>query len=322
MRTYDLIKKYGWTMLPFLSNIGIKLAWNGNVFFVDNEHSDALNAVGKETGNSWTNPFSTLNYAISQCTSGQGDIILVAPNHAETIQDTGTASGATTDELVVDKTDITIVGLGTGLSRPTFTLSGATDAAMVVVAGATNVTVKNLRFVSDLADVAAGITLSATSDGFTIENCEFRDGGATKELVYGINIAADCDDVTIRNCVFHTTDTGSSTLSAIFMAGGCDRAIIEDNVFIGDWNTNGVIDNATAASTDMTIRRNHFDQLDAATGKAVVLHASCTGIFANNYAHGGNDGTSPWTVAGMCPFENYVTNAEGASGILSPGADS
>jgi hypothetical protein len=322
MKTRDLVRKYGWEVMIYLSNLGVNLLADANVWFVDNEHSDALNADDGVHGHSFEVPLSTINYAVSLCTDNQGDIILVAPGHTETISDTGTASGTTTDELAIDKAGVSIIGLSRGSLRPTITLDGATDAAITFLAGSTDCLLKNFLIISDLADVAAAITLSATSDGTRIEDCEFRDGGAAKEMIYGIEIAAACSDVVIKSCRFFTTAGGSSTLSAIFLTGAADRIVIEDCYFHGDWNTNGVIDNATAASASMLIKNNVLHNLDAATGKCIVCHASSTGVLVGNMAHGGLDGTSPFTVAGLAPFENYVTNAEGASGIISPGVDS
>ncbi|KKL16854.1 hypothetical protein LCGC14_2491390, partial [marine sediment metagenome] len=47
-----------------------------------------------------------------------------------------------------------------------------------------------------------------------------------------------------------------------------------------------------------------------------------TGLVLRNVAHGGLNGTSPFTIAGVVPAQNYYTNAEGASAaILDPGTD-
>ena len=187
----------------------------GNVFYVDN-----TNGSNSNNGKCWATAFSTLNYAISKCTDAIGDVIYLAPYHAETIDDAGTASGTTTDECVIDKTHITIRGLGSGKLRPTFTLGSAdTTAAFVVTAATTYVTIDNLRFVSGIADLGDAITLTATSDHCTIMNCDFQDGGEELEMVTAISIAANCDDVSILNCTFRTTVSGGCA-SAIELVGG------------------------------------------------------------------------------------------------------
>jgi hypothetical protein len=322
MKAYELIRKYGWEIMPTLSNLGIKLLGNGNIYFVDGNATNTLNANDEIHGNSWDQPFATLNYAVSRCTANQGDIILVAEEHAETIEDTGTASGTTTDELVIDKAGITILGMGQNTARPTFTFEGATDAACVIIAA--DVTIRNLIFAGNLEDLANLVTLSAAADGCTIEDCEFRDGGtAILETIHQINIATTCDRVSIRRCRFFTFAAGSSTLANIEIATAVDHLTIEDCWFHGDVNTDGMIDSSGGAGTEVYIRNNIMYNLDAATGKCIVVHASTTGAIIGNIMHAGADGTSPLTTTAMLCAQNYYTNAEAASAaILTPATDS
>jgi hypothetical protein len=322
MKVRDLIRKYGWEIIPTISNLGIKLLGNGNVYFVDSNATNTLDANNGIAGNEWETPFATLNYAISRCTASQGDIILVAEEHAETIEDTGTASGTTTDELVVDKAGITIIGMGENSARPTFTFEGATDAACVIIAA--DCTISNLIFAGNLADLADLVTLSAAADGTTIRDCEFRDGGtAILETIHQINIATTCDRVTIENCRFFTFAAGSSTLANIEIATAVDHLTIKDCWFHGDVNTDGMIDGSGGAGTENTIINNHLYNLDAATGKCIVLAAGTTGRVIGNIMHAGLDGTSPLDSAGCLNAQNYYTNAEAASAaILTPATDS
>lgn len=287
----------------------------GNVFYVDN-----TNGSNSNNGRDWQRAFSTLNYAISKCTDAIGDTILVAPYHTETIDDAGTASGTTTDELVLDKTHVTIRGLGSGFCRPTFTL-GSTDttAAMVVTAATTHCVIDNLRFVSGLENLADGITFTATSDHCTVMNCDFQDGAVDLELVTAIAIAADCDDMVILNNTIRTT-TGGGCAAGIELAGGSDRIQIIGNIITGDFSA-APIDADAAASTEMVITHNVVSNID---DLGIGLHANCTGIVAWNAVAGGSGtvATGFTNMGKMWPFENYVTDAVAASGIVSPAADS
>ena len=323
LKVSDLIHKYGWDIMVYLSNLGVNGLSESQILFVDGNHTNALNADDGEHGHSFVKPLATLNYAISLCTANAGDVILVAPNHTETIADTGSASGTTTDELVIDVAGITIIGIGKNSARPTFTFNGATDAACVITA-ALDVTISNLIFAGGLEDIANLMTVDGTSDGLTLENCEFRDGGtAILETIHQINLAAGADRVTINNCRFFTFAAGSSTLSNIEIATTVDKLTITNCWFKGDVNTDGMIDGSGGASTEIYIVDNNFDNLDSATGKCIVLHGSTTGLVLRNIAHGGNGGVSPFTVAGVVPAQNYYTNVEGASaGILDPATDS
>jgi len=290
----------------------------GDIFFVD-----STNGSNSYIGTKKKYPFSTLNYAISKCEADKGDVILLMPWHAETIEDTGTASGATTDELVIDKGDINIIGLGHGSFRPTFTFEGADDACCVITA-APNVRIQNIVFAGNLADLANLMTVDGTSDGLTVEGCEFRDGGtAILETIHQINLATLCDRVTINNCRFFTFAAGSSTLANIEVATAVDHLRIANCFFHGDVNTDGMIDGSGGAGTEWYIADNSLFNLDAATGKCIVLNAGTTGAVLRNIMHGGKDGTSPLDAAGALCAQNYYTNAEGASaGILTPAVDS
>ena len=253
-------------------------------------------------------PCATLDYAIS-LNSNPKPIILL-PNHAETLV------GATS--CVLDVAGTEVWGRGTGTERATFTLGTATAATISITAA--NCQLHNIKVISDLADVAAGVTAAAGADGLLIEDCWFADGAAAKELVIGVSCAADCDNVTIRNNWF-TTANGGGCASAIKFVGATDNSRVERNFIFGDYSAAG-IDGATAAGTLILLLDNWIHNHDATAGLAISMNSSTSGIVSGNHCHGGKDGTAPLAVAGMDPYENYGTNAEGASGIILPAVDS
>ena len=75
----------------------------GNVYYVTTSGSDSNN------GTSWSTAFLTLIYAISQCTSGQRDVIFIAPGTYDE-----TANGVT--GITVDKASLLIRGVGEGVT--------------------------------------------------------------------------------------------------------------------------------------------------------------------------------------------------------------
>ena len=75
----------------------------GNVYYVTTTGSDSNN------GTSWSTAFLTLIYAISQCTSGQRDVIFIAPGTYDE-----TANGV--NGITVDKEFLLIRGIGLGVS--------------------------------------------------------------------------------------------------------------------------------------------------------------------------------------------------------------
>src|SRR3990167_10459875 len=54
-----------------------------NIWFVDSAHAAAVDAVG--AGRNPDRPFATLAYAFSSDLVGNGDVVYLAPTHAESI---------------------------------------------------------------------------------------------------------------------------------------------------------------------------------------------------------------------------------------------
>jgi len=109
------------------------------------------------------NLYATIAYAISQCVAGRGDIIVVAPGHAESIV---AAAG-----IALSKSGVCLLGLGSGLLRPKITYTTANTATMTV-AGA-NCSIVNIRFVANFLGIATAIGVTGTD--LTIERCDFSD---------------------------------------------------------------------------------------------------------------------------------------------------
>jgi len=292
---------------------------NGQVWFVDGNSGNAGNTSAE--GASWDLPFSTLNYAISRCTNDAGDIIYIAPGHTETIADTSplNQSGTVTDELCVDKSGITIVGVGTGTNRPTFTFASNTDATLEV--RASDVTIRNLILVNNLANTIAMVTGNASADGFIIENCEFRDSGAALEAVLQITLPTAMDDVTIRGNRFYNTAANDGNTTAIFSTGATTRLKIYDNVFRGDWNA-AVMDLNAAQSYDTEIVGNVINNLDATVASVIQLNASTTGVVKDNVIHSAAGGTGGGAIvaAGALLSNNRIAVNEGQNAVEEPGS--
>lgn len=316
MKLYDMVRKYGWEILAVLPSIPNVRA-EGNVYFVDSGATNTLDSADEVHGHSWDVPFATLNFAISQCTASQGDVILLAPGHTETLSTTATASGTTTTEVGVDKAGISIIGLGTASLRPTFTCS-ATPGQIAVLAA--NVTIENIVMVSDIANLTDMITIDASSDGCTIRNCEFRDGAANKEVVAMIDVATTVDDLTIDGCRFFSTDTNDGGLAAIRFAGTGSRPIIKNCYMRGDFNTAAILGTVGKLS-DVLIADNVINNIDAAADNCgISLKSDATGAIVRNLLHTGKDATAGISAAACMCCENYVTTIEAESGNLCPAA--
>lgn len=274
----------------------------GKIFYVDS------GVVNEGDGSNWANAKDTIDEAIGLCTASRGDVIYVAQGHAETV---ASATG-----LVCDVAGVSIIGIGNGSLIPTISLGTATTAKISVTAA--NVRLSNLKIVSALADVAEGIDPAATADGLVVDNCIFTDGGAALELVIAINVTADCDNIRLVNNRFNAT-AASDTTNAIVLAGGSDNSVIAGNTIYGTYTAGGILASA-AASVNLTVNDNIVGAIDAI---AYAGNAATTGLFFDNRL-GANTTSIAAALTGvdaMFCYENYVTGALGASGIIFPAVD-
>lgn len=304
----DLIHKYGWEFLGYLANLGVNLPGNAQVIFVDANATLASDIDDTEHGHSFVKPVSTLEYAIGLCTDGQGDVILIAPGHAEAI--------TTAAPCTIDIDDLTIVGLGTGLNRPKFSITTNTTATISVTAA--NVVIKNIQVVSAVDDAAIGITVGADANGFWMEDCYISDGNSSSlELLIGVSLAADCDDVTFLNCTFHTV-TGGDSHSAIFCTGGNDRLRVEGCHMFGFWDEACIDINQSTASLELNIKDNTL--MNIGTGIAFEGTTTTTGCLVRNMV-GQVTGTVDAAIVGedkMYVWENYEVDTHGSHAIIAP----
>lgn len=226
--------------------MGIGGAIAGNVFWVNSATGADVNDGVR--GRSKDAPFDTLDYAIGLCTANNGDVIYVMPGHAET----GTAAAF----VDADVAGITIIGLGQGSLKPTFTLGTATTCDIDI--DADNITIKNLRFVNNIDSLAAFI--DCNSNYFTIEDCEFVTS-STKEAVCFIDMATTKDYLTVRGCRFEQptdpagTDGGAGT-GGIYLVDS-EYILVQDCQFIGNFET-ACIHNRTTACKYLVVERCYF----------------------------------------------------------------
>jgi len=280
MRVSDLIAKYGWQIMPYLSNLGSTLLAEAQVLFVDSGATEASDADDGVHGHSMKTPLATIDYAIGLCTADQGDIILVSPGHTETI-----AAAAGID---LDVDDVTIIGCGINDKRPKISFS-AEDSTFEI--NADNVTIKNLQFVgTKTGGATVGIDIKTGSDYVTIEGCKFYETANTLELLTAITAEDKTDYLTIRNCDFLNLAGGDNVAALLTEGDEHDFLVVEGCTFIGDW-TNACLDLNAAAIDYPLVRNCTMVNVDATTGKAILLDASTVATMVDlRVATGKGDG--------------------------------
>lgn len=283
----------------------------GNVFFVDSGASGAGDSTDK--GKTKENPFSTIDYAVGQCTANNGDIIYVMPGHAETVS---AAAG-----LDLDVAGIRVVGIGHGTDKPTITLDTATTADVDI--DATNIQIENLRFVSDINSLA--VILDVNQGNFACYDCDFVSSSA-KEVVNFVNIATTKDDFHFERCTFYQPTDPEGTDDAA--ATGCFYIVDSENIVVKDCRMVGffetsIFHNKTTKVQGLFIL-NCYGQQELSGADVITLVDASEGFMrgcswncpnVTDTAEG-----SFMTIAATTPFgffHNGFANDNGAGGNLA-----
>ena len=239
----------------------------GNRYYVD---SGAVNASDGNLGLRPEQPFATLNGANNAVTANNGDHIYLMPGHAETIS----ADAATDPGPDMTVAGVTVVGLGVGSDRPSFTFDNtAADFKM----NAANGKIHNILFIAGVASQVMGVEVSG--DDCEVSHCEFRNDGSN-EMLIAVNIGVasnDSDRFYIHDCRF-ISDTAGST-SAISMTALQAGVRIEDNHVRGDYSDACI--QSAVIHTDCVVKRN-FLQNDNNTAHAIQFSTTSTGWISDN----------------------------------------
>ena len=280
----------------------------GNVFWVDSATGSNGNKGTR------TRPFGTLDYAIGRCTANKGDIILVAPNHAETI----TGAGG----ITADVAGITIIGLGSYNQRPRFLMDGADGVSFVV--SAADVTVKNLVFASGFSDVVTCFNITAA--GCTLIDVEFADNTTDENWLTPIKATStvdnNADGLTVIGCRYMSPDAGM--LEFIEINANLHGLIVHDCEVSSNGTASPLILSAgTKVLTGVSVRGNLL-QHNMTAGDLFIDNGASTnrGIVADNYCtHLDTTGEVLIDCDGVGMFNNYATGVITASGYVLPTAD-
>jgi hypothetical protein len=275
----------------------------GNVWFVDSGNTThGADAVGY--GRNPDRPFLTIDYAVGQCTASNGDVIYVLPGHAETVS---AAAG-----LALDVIGISVIGVGNGTLQPTITFD--TDANSDMDVDAASITVENIHFVANFADIAAMIDVNATD--FTLRNCRFSQAAANMNALICVQdaAAAASDRITIEGCTAIMYD--ASNTHFVNFAGTGTGHIVRNNILMGDWGTMCI---GGAGLTTYTTIIDNVIYNAAADNDSCINSAATSGICMRNLIGGGAAQANGVTAAGLALAENYYgVAAEDLSAILEP----
>lgn len=249
----------------------------GEVFWVNNSSVLAYGqSVNGSNGNdgSFARPFSTITYALTQCTANRGDIIALGVGHNDSLA----AGGA--GALTLNVAGVAIVGTGVGSLRSAITSTGTTDT---IVISAANMSFSNISFEAAVAEVATGLDVSAV-DGLSFDNCYFvaSDGAAdTYNYVNVIDLATGADNFSMSNCKFFGRDTNNN---ACIIGVAHDRFYLDNCQFFNTVapTATGTIQ-LTGNVTNMEVKNcNFYSNVDGAVCMKIDGTA-CTGVVKDTH---------------------------------------
>lgn len=262
----------------------------GRVFWLD-----SVNGSNSNRG-TFARPFASLVGAQTVLAAHPptvwNDILMVKPNHRESI------SSATA--MILRQSGLTIIGLGQGFQRPTFTLDTANTATVSVLGS--NITFQNVRFVNNFLNIASMFTLGGASVTASISGTQMTVtvvgsgtlypgltlNSATSGFIPGTKIVSQASGTTggvgVYNVnVSQTVASGTiTTVARDFTLRGCDisdtSAILNALIMV---TTSGV----TNAADGLTLTGNTISLL-AASGATSLISAAGTNdrvVVSHNY---------------------------------------
>ena len=272
----------------------------GAIFFVSSEHAAAEDSAG--FGKSPDSPVATIDYAVSLCNSGAGDVIYVMPQHTEDVD--GAAA------LSLDVIGIHVIGIGEGTIQPILDMTA--DLATIAI-GAANVTLEGFNIQMSSADTAVVIDVNA--DDFTVKKCRFTQSAINMTGTIAVQDAAAgaSDRIVIEDCYALMYD--AATTHFVNFAGTGTGHVVKNNVLLGDWSTMAI--GGAGVVTLANVQENYIYSAGNDADSGINFADTATGIIANNRS-GILGSAAGVNCIIMSTIENYHVNVADLSGILDP----
>lgn len=205
----------------------------GNLFFVDSGNANASDDANAGTSKI---PFSTMNFADSQCTANNGDHVFVMPGHTETV----TAAAG----LASSTAGVEWWSLGHGSDRATINFTTVVGADFDM--DAANVRLHNFLFTGGIDALTGPIDVNAAD--CALIDCETRD--VTGQTTDFIVTDAGADRFSLLDWT-HRGAAGAGADTAISIVGG-DNIVVIPKFVDGNFAV-AAIENVTTAAVNLQI---------------------------------------------------------------------
>lgn len=298
-----------------IRGVPVMAGYSGNIYWVS-----SVTGANSYKGTR-DRPFATLGYAISRCTANQGDVIFIAPGHAESI------TSATA--LLFNVAGLTIIGTGGGATRPTFTFTTANTAKIPV--SAANITIQNCVFVGNFLSIATCFLLTAAPE-FWVDNCEFRDTSAIlgflSIITTTVSVNSDGLKFTDNRVTSNATTTPGPTLVIANTMSGLTVVGNYVNHTVASNNISALIEHGALVMTGALVAWNYVFSVntDTATGALLVKTTATTGsgMIMHNRIRALDTAAAIIITAAAVQygkFDNLYVGDAASSGFLLPAAD-
>ena len=201
--------------------------------------------------------YNTIDAAIGACTASQGDTIYVMPGHTEAI---------TSGSIALDITGVTIIGIGSGATKPTLSF-GVTSSKISVTAA--NGVFQNFRFTAAVADVVTAVLHATAAQNTQYIDIEFSASAAFNFInCYTLGAANISDGCKWERNYLRTEDTGQ--LALVITAAAHNDLKFYDNYVVHVATVAGLLTSDTHNLLGLDIRGN-FVQTGQTDGSVGVL---------------------------------------------------
>ena len=264
---------------------------------------------------------TTLAAAMTACVANRGDVIFLAPGFTLAVS---SATG-----LLFNKAGVTIIGMGSGLNRPTITLDTAATATIAV--SAANIQMHNVIVTANFADIVSAFTLAAAKD-FNLHKCDFLATAVDMNFLHIIDTNTtdnSYDGLRVTECNWLEVD--AATLAFMLADASAVRVNISDNVMNTGNATADIAALVTFAAgkiwTHARIMRNNVSIVGNAGSTAGLFmttnSTTHTGLETDNFLSHIDATTELFQTAnmGFGLNNNKATGVKATQGYLLPAAD-
>lgn len=245
---------------------------SGQVFYVNNSTTVAPGAIGgsdSNDGKSPLTPFSTIDYAIGQCTASRGDIVYACAGHSEAI----TAANG----IDLDVAGVQVIGLGNGRNRAALTYTTAAGATFRF--NAANCALRNF-YITGIGVASVTKMFNVNAADCQLTDCEIVMTDATNQAVRGVVLTASTAGrfKFLRNTV-RANNAGPA--SAIELLGTNDGVEIGYNHIEGDFSVANIENPVGNINTNAKVHHNYLKNIDA-TNPGLEFVSATTGVIEYN----------------------------------------